>query len=431
MPDGHEVGAIGLSGEYQQVRGLNVIRKLLLLGILLALVQNLGKTALAKVDPADSSENTPQIAINTAEDQAIQPDKAVEGSEASQKTSNTPLHQFLLSTLVLPLPPLLIPDLLLPPYNFPSFNSHRLDQELRLYTQYLRTTGTPDILIVGSSRSLQGIDPAALQAALMKQGYPKLKIFNLGINGGTARVNELLLRHILTFEQLPKLIIWGDGSRAFNNGRPDLTYNGIVASEGYRRVASGNHPIPSHARWNLPVLRAAANKVLSSPPASAAEHPSDLNAIGFQAVTAVYNPNTYYQHYPWVPGSYDADYQRFNLNGEQQEATMAIAQFAKSRNVPLVFVNLPLTADYLDAARLSYEQQFRQSMQKLAQQTAFIFCDLSQQQDLMQNTFFADPSHINRTGAAAIGTYLASVPSIPWTMFKVDSKANVAVPPHP
>lgn len=400
---------------------MNVIRKLLLLGALLALAQILGRTALAP-NSADALENLPQSPLERAGNNS---DKA-DGSEKSTETPNAPLHQFLLSTLVLPLPPLLIPDLLLPPYNFPSFNSHRLDQELRLYTQYLRTTGTPDILIVGSSRSLQGIDPIAMQTALVKQGYPKLKIFNFGINGGTAKVNEVLLRRILTAEQLPKLIIWGDGSRAFNNGRPDLTYNGIVASEGYRRLASGDRPIPSHARWDLPVLRAAANKALSSPPSSAAEHASDLDANGFQSISGVYNPDTYYQRYPWVPGSYDADYQRFNLNGEQQKATMAVAQLAKSHNVPLAFVNLPLTADYLDATRLSYEQQFRQSMQKLARQSEFIFCDLSQQQDLMQNAYFADPSHINRAGAEAIAIYLTSLRSLPWTMFKADSEANAA-----
>ncbi|HEY9628412.1 MAG TPA: hypothetical protein V6C84_14015 [Coleofasciculaceae cyanobacterium] len=404
-----------------------MIRKLLLLGALLVWVQHLGRTALAKVNPVDSPENLTQ----TSQIQESQP-QSVEVNEAEPKplampqspgAANAPLHQFLLSTLVLPLPPLLIPDLLLPPYNFPSFNSNRLDQELRIYTQYLRTTGTPDILIVGSSRSLQGIDPIALQQALVKQGYPELKIFNFGINGGTAKVNEILLRRILTAEQLPRLIIWGDGSRAFNNGRPDLTYNGIVASEGYRHLASGDRPIPSHARWDLPVLRAAANKALATP-ATAAEHPSDLDAYGFQKISAVYNPETYYQRYPWVPGAYDADYIRFNLNGDQQKATVAVAELAKSQNVPLVFVNLPLTADYLDATRLNYEQQFRQSMQRLAGQAQFIFCDLSQQRDLMQNGYFADPSHINHRGAAAIGAYLATVPSIPWSMFKPEVQAD-------
>ncbi|HEY9643752.1 MAG TPA: hypothetical protein V6C57_24900 [Coleofasciculaceae cyanobacterium] len=355
----------------------------------------------------------------------------------SPTSVNSSLRNFLLSTLILPLPPLLIPELLLPPYDFPSFNSHRLDQELRLYTQYLRAEGTPDVLIIGSSRSLQGIDPTALQESLVKQGYPQLKIFNLGINGGTAKVNELLLLRILTPEQLPRLIIWADGSRAFNNGRLDLTYNSIVASAGYQRLVKGDRPIPSYARWDLPLLRAAANKaVAESQPASPAKAApaiaADLDANGFQTVTDIYNPTLYYQRYPRVPGSYDADYQNFNLEGDQQAATVAIAQFAKSHNIPLVLVNLPLTADYLDPIRRNYEQQFRQHMQQLSQQEQFIFCDLSQQTDLMQNGYFADPSHINRYGARAIGTHLATVPFIPWDMFKADRRASGSEPvPHP
>jgi hypothetical protein len=400
-----------------------VIRKLLLSGILL-LVQSFGRPVLATLDKTSFQPGSPaDISEITTDDVAPVPPEPRSGSAATNSSTNSSLRNFLLSTLILPLPPLLIPELLLPPYDFPSFNSYRLDQELRLYTQYLRTQGTPDVLIIGSSRSLQGIDPTALQASLVKQGYPKLKIFNLGINGGTAKVNEVLVRRILAPEQLPRLIIWGDGSRAFNNGRPDLTYNGIVASKGYQRLATGDRPIPSHARWDLPLLRAAANKALAeSQPASPAKADpaiaTDLDANGFQMVTDVYNPDLYYQRYPRVPGSYDADYEKFNLEGEQQAATVAIAQFAKSRNIPLVLVNLPLTADYLDPIRRNYEQQFRQHMRQLSQREQFIFCDLSQQTDLMQNGYFADPSHINRHGARAIGTHLATVPSIPWDMFK-------------
>ena len=389
----------------------------MLLGILLGLGQSLGRSAIA-----NNNSTNPQKAVALQQTIASQP---IPASGILPDATSSPFHQFLISSLILPLPPLLIPDLLLPPYDFPSFNSHRLDQELRLYTQYLRTYGTPDILIVGSSRSLQGIDPAALQAGLAQQGYPGLKVFNLGINGGTARVNEVLFSKILASGQLPRLILWGDGSRAFNNGRPDLTYNGIVASPGYHRVANGDRPIPAQARWDLPMLRAAATKALSAPNQTAAPAAQpiapDLNELGFEAISSVYNPETYYQRYPRVSGSYDADYQKFNLNGEQQAATIAVARFARSQNIPLVFINLPLAADHLDTIRRSYEQQFRQNMQRLAQQEQFTFADLSQQPNLIQNNYFADPSHINKQGARAIALHLAKMPSLPWEIFRSSS----------
>ncbi|NJK28482.1 MAG: hypothetical protein HC925_08550 [Coleofasciculaceae cyanobacterium SM2_3_26] len=53
--------------------------------------------------------------------------------------------------------------------SYPSFESDRLDEQLMNYRRYLATHGAPDILIVGSSRALQGIDPAYLQQALIDQ----------------------------------------------------------------------------------------------------------------------------------------------------------------------------------------------------------------------------------------------------------------------
>ena len=54
----------------------------------------------------------------------------------------------------------LLPDLFLPRY--PSFNSQLLDQQLILYSIHLFLSGPPDVLIVGSSRAIQGVDPETL-----------------------------------------------------------------------------------------------------------------------------------------------------------------------------------------------------------------------------------------------------------------------------
>ncbi|HEY9650957.1 MAG TPA: DUF1574 domain-containing protein, partial [Coleofasciculaceae cyanobacterium] len=124
----------------------------------------------------------------------------------------------------------------------PSFNNRLLDEKLALYQQRLLQSGPPDVLIVGSSRAMRGVDPVALKDALAAQGYPDVEIFNFGINGATAQVVDLMLRRILTPEQLPKLIIWADGARALNNGRIDATYNAIATSEGYQQLQTGTFP---------------------------------------------------------------------------------------------------------------------------------------------------------------------------------------------
>jgi hypothetical protein len=323
-----------------------------------------------------------------------------------------------LSDFILPLPPLELPELLLPPYNFPSFNSERLDQELQLYLRYLRTHGKPDILITGSSRSLQGIDPAALEEALAEQGHPGLKVYNFGINGATAQVMSLLLRQILKPEQLPRLIIWGDGSRAFNSGRPDRTYTQILASAGYQRLAKGDYPIPSRTTdWEIPTFVTTANKSLAGAVATITPTDSiasDLSEQGFQTVTDEYDPSSYYRRFPRVAGQYDNNYENFTLGGEQTKATIEIAQFARKHDIKLVFVNLPLARDYLDTARRNYEARFQQHMWQLAARQSFMFRDLSQQPELTLNQFFADPSHINQHGARAVAFYLAADKTLPW-----------------
>ncbi|MCU0571115.1 MAG: hypothetical protein MUF49_31690, partial [Oculatellaceae cyanobacterium Prado106] len=110
-----------------------MLKKLFLLGILAVMVQLFRETAFAVSN------------------------QAAPGNPVSPSSTVFQLRDPLLSNLLLPLPPLLLPDLLFPPYDFPSFNSQRLDQELQLYYRYLQRYGRPDVMIVGSSRSLQGV----------------------------------------------------------------------------------------------------------------------------------------------------------------------------------------------------------------------------------------------------------------------------------
>ncbi|MEB3826510.1 hypothetical protein [Phormidium sp. CCY1219] len=126
--------------------------------------------------------------------------------------------------------------------SYPTFNSDVLDEQLGLYLSYIAAIGRPDVLIVGSSRALQGVDPTVLQQALGARGKGGLKIFNFGVNGATAQVVNFQLQQLLSPQHLPRMILWADGVRAFNNGRSDRTYNEIRRSPGYQRLASGIRP---------------------------------------------------------------------------------------------------------------------------------------------------------------------------------------------
>ncbi|MEG4325693.1 hypothetical protein QUB37_18550 [Microcoleus sp. AT3-A2] len=384
-----------------------------------------------------------------------------------------------------------------------SFSSDLLNEQLELYLSYVATVGPPDVLIVGSSRALQGVDPKQLKQSLAQRGRRGLKVFNFSVNGATAQVVDFQLRRLLKPGHLPQMIIWADGVRAFNSGRDDRTFNSIVDSEGSQLLAAGIRPellsdefneIPMCYRFpqpcannnfrkaftsvdqpfkggqdahplfptikslssgtgklpvantqptiqflssgigKLPVAENAARYELKPIAADAATPQAQLIPVsrpttvairqlnqladsidsnGFMAMSGKYNPNTYYRQRAYVSGQYDRDYENFNLGGKQATAFNSVVAFTKARKIPLIFVNLPLTNDYLDGTRLRAEQQFRQRMQQLSRQKGFAFRDLSQRWP-GRNDYFVDPSHLNRFGAIAVSSLLAADSSIIW-----------------
>ena len=381
-----------------------------------------------------------------------------------------------------------------------SFSSDLLNKQLELYLSYVATIGPPDVLIVGSSRALQGVDPKQLKQSLAASGHPGLTIFNFAVNGATAQVIDFQLRRLLKPQHLPQMIVWADGVRAFNSGRVDRTFNSIIASEGNQLLAAGIRPklpedepnvtpqcykFPQPCRGSFqksqlstasigtkselkltsatninkglsrslgagflvfgyplkllvnPPLQAFDNGAISqlkpiatsvafqnaqyiplSTPATMARGPiselaDSIDSNGFMSLSARYNPNTYYDDRPYVSGRFDRDYENFNLGGKQAQAFNSVIAFVKSRKIPLVFVNLPLTDEYLDGTRRYAEQQFRQQMQQLSRQKGFAFRDLSQRWP-NRNEYFFDPSHLNQFGAIAVSRLIAADTSITW-----------------
>ncbi|MEH2323822.1 MAG: DUF1574 family protein [Nostoc sp.] len=352
----------------------------------------------------------------------------------------------------------------------PSFNVRQLDEQLALYKQRLaRTSNPPDVLIIGSSRALRGIDPAALSKALATQGYPNLDVFNFGINGATAQVVDFVIRQVLEPSELPKIIIWADGARAFNGGREDITFKSIAASAGYKQAfqkvltTANSSDLPKNkvnsaeekSKEEKPEVSAyqAVNQSLNQALASlsssypkrdqiktllqkqllilgnnqtvasqkqltdgTSDESTSQQAVdfdGFLPLSIRFNPARYYQKHSRVPGNYDNDYKSFQIEGQQDAAIQEVLQFTQSQKISLVFVNMPLTEDYLDPVRKQYEQQFQQYMLHLATNPNFIYRDLSQQWP-KANDYFSDPSHLNRFGAYEVSKKLANDPMIPW-----------------
>ncbi|MBD2114365.1 MULTISPECIES: DUF1574 domain-containing protein [Cyanophyceae] len=349
--------------------------------------------------------------------------------------------------------------------SFSSFNSDQMNEKLALYYQRLEQSGPPDVMIVGSSRALRGVDPVALRQELATIGYDNVSIFNFGINGATAQVVDLVIRQVLEPDQLPQLIIWADGARAFNSGRVDATYNAIAASPGYREVANrraeeleavatpGDPTTPGSpetSTGSLPKSYAAMDEWLSgrlatvsavyadrdrlkgwfqqqlmvatpTPTGSSEEgldaampEGSTIDFDGFLALSVRFNPATYYQDFARVSGRYDGDYDSFRLEGQQVEAFANLLSFTQEQDIPIVFINTPLTDEYLDDYRRDAEAEFLQHMLKLSTtETGFLFRDFAQLWPDRYD-YFSDPSHLNRYGAYQVSSQLGQDPLIAW-----------------
>lgn len=351
-----------------------------------------------------------------------------------------------------PLQPKAIPDL--SQNTEGSFNAPQMDEKIALYRQYVAQSGVPDVMVLGSSRALRGVDPVALQEALAAQGFSGMKIFNFGVNGSTAKVVDLTLRRLIEPQQLPKLIIWADGARAVNSGRSDLTYDSIAKSPGYKQwLAQSPGGAKVLEEGSLKIGFAEQYEILnqklgglvtgrsqvygqrdvlmgglfnqfaqlvpvgtSSTDAVAASLERELDVVdvnGFLPLSLKFNPVTYYQKYSRVPGNHDADYANFSLQGKQAGAIKELMTHLKAHKKSLVFVNLPMTSDYMDADRRNYEAQFQQFMIQTAATEGFTYRNLGDRFK-SQNDYFSDPSHLNRYGAFAVSQDLARDPLIPW-----------------
>ncbi|MEM1308857.1 MAG: hypothetical protein AAF892_08530 [Cyanobacteria bacterium P01_D01_bin.71] len=302
---------------------------------------------------------------------------------------------------------------------FPTLGNEVLDEQLALYLSYIATFDTPDVLVVGSSRALQGLNPQILQQRLSQQGHD-LQVYNFAVNGATAQVVSFMLRQLLTPEQLPEMIIWAGGSRSFNSGRFDLTFAKILDSPGYAAVQAGDRPEfdatrPLAATVDIATDDSANETTPTNAPKTEVTPINDINGYGFWAVNEVFNPADYYTRFPRVAGLYDGTYSRFNLNGVQTVSFRAIVAFAQTNDIPFVFVNLPLSTDYLDDTRLRYERQFQQFLTQEANRGEFTIVDLLQGWP-GQNNLFADPSHLNRVGAAQVAIRVAEDAAIPWEL---------------
>ncbi len=323
-----------------------------------------------------------------------------------------------------------------------SYGNTLFDEKVAAYQELCATQGTPEVLIVGSSRAMRGIDPQVLEQELASRGYTNARVYNFGINGATARVVDLLVRRLLQPKQLPKLVIWADGARAFNEGRSDRTYATLADSRGFQQlpgnegaaiaksqpfIINGYAAVDSFLNNTLAkaslaygqrdrlhqALQALPPHLLGERSAAELIEAEAINQSGFLSLGAEFEPSTYYQKYLKVSGDSDNDYANFKLMGTQDAATRQTVEFLQRQQIPLVFVNVPLSDRYLDNTRQKYELAFKEYMQTFASAGKLQFVDLVGLW-MQDYSLYSDPSHLNRSGAKQVSTYLARTAPIDW-----------------
>jgi hypothetical protein len=255
---------------------------------------------------------------------------------------------------------------------------------------------------------------------------------------------------VLRPEQLPRSVVWADGLRAFNDSRRDRTYEQLIASPGYVAALAGQRPslpieavqvtwgcdaptrtkegglqeilsaVPTGLPTGLPtesngfVMGLRGFNPFAIAPAQAAQVPSIaptsvIGAIvnrGFVSIADRFDPSRYYRRFPKVLGRYDSDYRELNLDGVQGKALTQLAQHLRQQRVALTVINLPLSSSYLDPIRQDAETRFDQRMLQQAAQSGFSFVNWVADRDLTADRYFADPSHLNQSGAQAVSQRL-------------------------
>jgi hypothetical protein len=116
----------------------------------------------------------------------------------------------------------------------PSRMFHTEDWSVR-YWDYLRSEPRSSVLLLGNSRTLHGLRPWDVQAALERAGVG-LKVHSLATGGGFPPFYDLLVRRMIPKDKLPRAVILGLSPRDVNRleGRAKRNLGYLTGSPAYQ-----------------------------------------------------------------------------------------------------------------------------------------------------------------------------------------------------
>lgn len=275
----------------------------------------------------------------------------------------------------------------------------------------------PDILFMGSSRALNGFDPAQTESEIAHSDNVAVHALNLGVAGGSIDVNYLILKNIISEKKQPSVIVYGLSEfELLSLTSDDLAqqlevpllerlddlplYGGATADDKVSFVLKRLLPL-----YRDHELIRSALSIRFNPNDAAhqyyVEH-HDLPANGFvplpTSVTA--SAAALAQHRE----EYGYKLSRYHIDPAALARLHAFITLAQSRGIAVVLVNMPVTPEHR-ALWGSAENigRYRAAVQGVADAHRIPLIDLYEDSShVMPANAFFDYQHLNLTGTRVL-----------------------------
>lgn len=275
----------------------------------------------------------------------------------------------------------------------------------------------PDVVFMGTSRVLNGFDPAQTEAEIARSDGVAIHALNLGVAGGAIDVNYLILENIIRANKQPSVIVYGLSEFELDSLTSDALAQRInmpLLERLHDFALYSGRTVEDKVSFVLkrliPLYR---DHDLIRNALSIRFDPSDP-AHKFYAENHDLPPNGFVQHPPDSHASdallelnrqeYDYQLSHFAIAPAPLARLHAFIALAHSRGIAVVLVNMPV-APQLRAFWRSEEKikQYRATVQSVADSEGAPLLDLYEDEDhYMPTDGFFDFHHLNLTGTRVI-----------------------------
>jgi hypothetical protein len=305
-------------------------------------------------------------------------------------------------------------------YWMPGIN----DRSLNIYA-YQRAGMTPDVLLVGTSRLLRGLDPLTLDTQLTAGLGRTTTTYSVAQRGASCFTNSIVLSDVIASNGIPRIVILevSPGSLNAEHGNlakayryycslPELIrsvprmkqgaqWNGAAHGvfRGFANLALyGRHtlvPRQEH-RWLLDRLAMGRGRTPDSP---------DQPVRRLSELDDTTRRERYYRMRTNLRFRY---LQRYQIGGPPETGLRSICRVAAEHGFQLVVLNPPVTPEYRRLARPKRVwEEYNRFMSEFSGLDHVHLHDLDAGQLALSHDDFVDFNHLNADGARKLSVYVA------------------------